>query len=168
MFLSLAANEYNALVVAPEFLTGGSWNSTDLSPYYTAEVADIQIKVNSSNFEKLEKPTCVKSYGIDFVSARRNVVLVSTTSNSTNTLYFMTESYVDSQAYNWICQDISVDGCNPADILNSIDTWTIEDKPIDYCLSEVLEEKCKLQFSLYIMIIVIFCNFVKATALALC
>lgn len=122
----------------------------------------MQSEVHS--FERLDKATCVKSYGTEFVSARRNVVVVSTTSNLTNALYWATESQLE---YSWICGGYSYGNCNPANILNSIDSWTIRGNPVDYCLSEVVEESCRLQFSLYIMIIVIFCNFVKSTSMTL-
>ncbi len=33
--------------------------------------------------------------------------------------------------------------------------------PVEYCLSKVVEEHCRLQFSLIIMLLVIGCNFMK-------
>ncbi|KAI9675682.1 MAG: hypothetical protein M1817_001049 [Caeruleum heppii] len=51
-----------------------------------------------------------------------------------------------------------------------IDEWlhpeAYERVPIEYCLSEEVEEACSLQYSLYIMLIVIACNVGKMVAMA--
>jgi hypothetical protein len=125
----------------------------------------MQNNLNNSNFQRLEKAACINSYKTEFVSARSNVVLVSTTLNSTNAFYYLTSSvrsYVSP--YDWMCFE---GDCNSAGTPTSSNTWTVANKPVDYCLSEVVDEKCKLQFSLYIMIVVIFCNFVKSVSMAL-
>jgi hypothetical protein len=40
-------------------------------------------------------------------------------------------------------------------------SWVFQEWDVQYCLSEQVEEHCKLQFSTTIMILVICCNFVK-------
>lgn len=41
-----------------------------------------------------------------------------------------------------------------------------QDIQVDYCLSQPAEERCKLQFSLSIMVIVIMCNFIKLVCMS--
>lgn len=45
------------------------------------------------------------------------------------------------------------------------DQWGLPVLQFDYCLSETISEKCRLQFSFTIMVVVIFCNLVKATCM---
>lgn len=53
--------------------------------------------------------------------------------------------------------------CNP---YNS-KTNRFEDFPVDYCLSQRIDEKCQLLFSLPICLTVIFCNFIKVVCMFL-
>jgi hypothetical protein len=57
--------------------------------------------------------------------------------------------------------------CPPSDALAAVDsqTWFMAGQRPLYCLSEQVPEKCKLQFSLHIMIVVIVCNMVKIVCL---
>lgn len=60
--------------------------------------------------------------------------------------------------------------CNPCNIKSTIanlDGWTIGGFPISYCLSELHESKCEVQFSLAILIIVMICNAIKALCMFL-
>ncbi|KAL9611692.1 MAG: hypothetical protein Q9167_003687 [Letrouitia subvulpina] len=91
-------------------------------------------------------------------------------------------------SYGWICSLYPETFPNLADtcvdvnyVLQRADEWKINTSPyypaestsysnyfeqygeiqVDHCLSQPVEEKCKLQFSLSIMIVVIICNFIK-------
>jgi len=48
---------------------------------------------------------------------------------------------------------------------NKPDDWVIGDHRIDSCLARKTEPHCKLEFSLYIMVPVMICNFIKAIAM---
>lgn len=55
--------------------------------------------------------------------------------------------------------------CNVADLKANADKWQLRDQPIGYCLAQMVEPHCKLQFSRYILIAVIICNVCKAAAM---
>ena len=85
--------------------------------------------------------------------------------------------------YLWICYDYLKDGqkhssgvsCDPNSIIQrKQDTnWTIsgyddgEKFPIQYCLSQPVTERCKVQFGLPIMLAVIGCNLMKCLCMLL-
>jgi len=45
--------------------------------------------------------------------------------------------------------------------------WLLFGQDIDYCLSQQREAHCTLEFSLGIMVVIIYCNAAKATGMAL-
>ncbi|KAH0559280.1 hypothetical protein GP486_004204 [Trichoglossum hirsutum] len=155
VFSTLAANEYAILIAAPEFLDGGPYNAT----YDNSIVSDVLNKVVSKNstFQRLEKEACIKAYEPEFKTSRRDLVIVGTTHNSSNTIFLATTSYPGGTNFTSdVCPD------------NTCQDYSLYfGGKIDYCLSEQVKEKCKLEFSLYIMIIVIFCNLVKAVTMGL-
>ena len=85
--------------------------------------------------------------------------------------------------YFWICGNYQEDKpkdypgiwCDPNSMIQKKqDTnWTItgyisnEDYPIQYCLSQPVVERCKVQFGLPIMLTVVACNFVKCLCMVL-
>ncbi len=58
--------------------------------------------------------------------------------------------------------------CDWSSQLADPDNWEVGGFPVSYCLSELYPERCELHFSLSILIIVIFCNAVKAICMARC
>jgi hypothetical protein len=151
----LAANEYYALLVAPEFLDNAPWNLTgypsDISAF---NVSNVLANATANELERLDRAACIAQYG-GFVSARSNVIIVTTNHNSTNSLFWAQETSDFSSTVCSINQDCQVSLSGDGSSLGDI----------DYCLSQRVEEKCKLQFSLYIMIVVIFCNLVKSISM---
>jgi hypothetical protein len=60
------------------------------------------------------------------------------------------------------------DSCNdPADArrLSAKQDWTLNGIKINYCLSQIQEEHCKLQFSIGILVAVLLCNLIKCTTM---
>jgi hypothetical protein len=58
--------------------------------------------------------------------------------------------------------------CNsPADLrkLSAQRNWSVNGAKVDYCLSQVQPQRCKLQFSLYVLLAVIICNIIKCTTM---
>ena len=74
----------------------------------------------------------------------------------------------DGTCYSWRAHSPSdVDAATwaiaglPESNLSMAKQWEIGNEPIKYCLSERVPGKCQLQSSVTIMVVVIFCNFVK-------
>jgi hypothetical protein len=57
-------------------------------------------------------------------------------------------------------------GCTPAELKKaSLSQWEPFNLPIDHCLAQKVEPRCKLQFSRDILVAVIICNLCKAAAM---
>ena len=90
----------------------------------------------------------------------------------------LTDYRTGSNSYSWICGDHFISQMNVSslsfcedhikNINTNVNTWTVywdDTLKVKYCLSQGVDEQCRVQFSLLIMIVVILCNFVKAVAL---
>jgi hypothetical protein len=123
-------------------------------------------------WERLESKECIRAYSNVFVSARRNVVLVSSNKNDSNSIL----KYGDAEMTNgldgnwWICSLYFQDGgsmtCNPENYLSKASSWTVFDYPIEYCLSEKVDDVCEIQFSWTIMLVVVSFNALKVLVMA--
>ncbi|KAL4748930.1 hypothetical protein BDW72DRAFT_195371 [Aspergillus terricola var. indicus] len=145
----------------------------------------------AAELERLTPDDCISAYQTTFLSKYASVVLISDAFNgSTNVLatdtaidtaiiYVDTASvpraqeYTGTVPYQWICQDEldkPHDDYNCANLVGSVksrDEWTVYGYKIDYCLAERTAEKCTLEYSLPLAIVVICVNFVKALLICL-
>ena len=152
---------------------------------YQVDLPDIQLfssmlegyNISTGRYKDLKPLECIKAYNTDFVSSRRNLFLItknsSNTTNNNTVLDMIRISSNDPAPASWICTEYGPwksDWCDtnrPIANLTSGLPWRVglttgEVVDIARCKSEVTDEKCKVQFSLEIMIIVICCNLVKA------
>ena len=190
VFEALSTNEYNVFVVTEGFLSGAPWISNTVRPtdqysadvgprnnllqYYEAPVPIHTVQYLQDNvkaLEHLDKASCMKAYRNHLVSDRRNVLAVTSSPpvNSSNLLDVLSAG--PNTAFDptrWICSLLPEYGTKPPVIpcdvnvaLQHVDSWTLGDKTVEYCLSERVDEHCQLQFSQTIMIVVIVCNFLK-------
>ena len=134
------------------------------------------IQKSAPKWERLENAECINAYSNLFLTSRRNVVLVSSASNSTITntsnsvLDYGNTDYGNALDGNWwICSMAGQEGgnlfCNPRTLLSDASNWKVFDYPIEYCLSELKEGICSVQFSLTIMWVVIGFNALKVAAM---
>lgn len=130
-----------------------------------------QIQRNASSWEKLSNYDCIQAYSNAFLSGRRNVVLVSSQRNETDSVLKYDISELTGGAFDnnwWICSTTQDGGnkiCQPDSFLSKADDWTVWDYPIDYCLSEQIKDVCEVEFSMTIMIVVIVFNVIKVLAM---
>ncbi|KAH0542508.1 hypothetical protein FGG08_003104 [Glutinoglossum americanum] len=173
VFDMLAANEYNIAVVSEDFLTGAKWNTANSN----ASSAIQRMWEQSSKFERLDRELCIKAYGSSFVSDRNDVIVVSEKTDPDNALLgYLDWAYPEYQN-SWICNTTTTKSlqletipiehfdCSPSVALEGIESWVMAGEPVSYCLSRPVDEKCRLQFSLHIMIVVIVCNAVKSVCM---
>jgi hypothetical protein len=137
-----------------------------------------EMQKNVSLYERLEVPDCINEYGVDYLSNRRNVIVVTTAQGLNNSIMGALDWSYDVIQNSWVCgcdvndtmvlepKDINDFDCIVADALNSLPI-AIGNYSIDYCLSERVPDVCRLQFSLHIMLIVILCNTVKLICILL-
>ena len=173
IFSTLSSQDYLVVAASPDLfnITGLNWsapvpgileNSTEYN--YT-----LQIFRNASSWDKLDNKACIKAYGQEFVSARGDLLVITSGINASVPLEVIALSEEDFLPYDWMC-DSTI--CNINSVLAHSATWTItiyEPNELSYlvqhCLSKRVEERCRVQFSVVIMIIVIGCNFLKASCM---
>ncbi|KAG0124856.1 hypothetical protein HOY82DRAFT_633199 [Tuber indicum] len=137
-------------------------------------------------YEDLTPSECAKLYNNDFLSNRRNLFLIAKHSSGT-THYNTLLSILGANSHwiplsHWMCDyQKSSHGkyvpkdCNPKDLVSDVARgvpWRVklttgDEVEIGGCKSEKTQEKCKVQFSLGIMIAVICCNLVKACCMVM-
>ncbi|KAG0635395.1 hypothetical protein HOY80DRAFT_1093543 [Tuber brumale] len=144
-----------------------------------------EYNTSTQNYEDLEPSKCTKLYNNDFLSDHSNLFLIAKQSSNTthnNTLL----GILGANSHwiplsHWMCdyqksgQAQDVPACNLKELVANItrgDPWWVklttgDEVEIGGCKSQKTEEKCKVQFSLGIMIAVICCNLVKACSMVM-
>ncbi len=141
-----------------------------ISPAHQAVVNATAQRVQNKGqtLQRLDNRECMNAYRSSLLAGRSNVLAVTaaTASNGSSLLDFL-QNNPDGEGPTWICErsanryrsDLDF-GCT-VDVAMERAEWRIRDQLIEYCLSEVVDEHCKLQFSKSIMIAVTLCNFIK-------
>ena len=139
---------------------------------------------STERYKDLTPLECVKAYNTDFVSNHRNLFLITKNSSNdmqsmhNNTILYMTISASKvALPSSWMSANnldaSSVKWYDPSRLPTNltrglpwrVNLTTAGVVEIAGCKSEVTDEKCKVQFSLDIMIVVICCNLVKACSM---
>ena len=138
---------------------------------------------NPNSYEDLTPSQCTKLYNTDYVSSHRNLFLITKQSSNTtrnNTILDMIQvGNLGISPSSWMCAyDLAGEPrvyleaafpCDPsvltAKVTNGL-PWRVtlttgEEVEISGCKSEKTAERCRVQFMLEIMTVVICCNFVK-------
>lgn len=191
VFSTLATTEYSVFAGSPDLLTGKGVNWSQ--PVYPSSTLTLQMFRNASSWQRLENDECIKAYGQPYVSAHGDLLAITANLNESDPAVLIANSgfgFSPGQgvAYQWICATAntqntgSVENCNLGPVLSKASTWTLRnttstssydasslynDLPVEYCLSKSVEERCRLQFSLVIMGIVIGCNLAKIICMVL-
>ena len=138
--------------------------------YLTPKAGTIFQMVQQGQLDKLEPRDCITAYGKDFVSDRRDVVLVlnETGKQPSDEMFIIGSKSPRSNPASWICSNIHpTKPCEASIALPTADDWRYFDSSgqiftlIEYCLSEKTDEHCELQFSVTIIVIVIIANLIK-------
>ena len=136
------------------------------------------LQKDAHQYERLEPQDCIRAYGVDFISDRRHVVVVTNVQDPPNALLGTLDWSYNVIQNSWVC------GTNATDDLLlhpvSIDDfdcsvqWALATPPmtiaghtVRYCLSQKVPDICRLQFSLPIMLVVILCNIAKLVCILL-
>ncbi|PUU76465.1 hypothetical protein B9Z19DRAFT_1149417 [Tuber borchii] len=184
-YSNIAEVDYSFQGISRNTTTGKQYGE----PGYETDSNDIQLfglmlegsNANTPSYEDLTPSLCAKLYNTDFMSSHRNLFLITDyTPNATynNTLLDIERVTSDKPSLGyWMCSYFSHSwsGCDEnklASDLASGHPWlaTIrrgEEVEITGCKSEIAKEKCKVQFSLGIMVVIICCNLVKACSMIL-
>ena len=131
---------------------------------------------NLSQFEKLDIHECLKSYIGPVISNRADVLLISSLNSthfdSTGFIYgsdigFSQYSDTSDGAGKWICNlTVNSKTCDLHSAAMKLESSAVRAYDIQHCWSERSEERCRVQFSLPILIVVIVCNAIKFSCMA--
>ena len=189
VFSSLCTVQYNVFLVSSEFLDGAPFNAYWMIPDAGELLQDYQN--NQTSLVKLENKECVEVYTAPIISTNSDLILVSTYSGSNNSVLYYDYSQdsqllLDSYPTFGGCSFPVLRNCDPSTVIANGQNWSIDvadiqgetsyiipvDPPVNetsiqYCLSKRVEEHCKLQFSLVIMIVVIICNLIKTICMSI-
>lgn len=188
VFSTLSAQEYTVFTVTNDFLTGATFNLSqaltmpdgvyqasynDKDPRALEKKTANNMRANLPGLQRLENKDCIRMYSEQIISTRSNVLLVTSSKNDTTAImdFWPRQSpNFDRQGLYippWPC-DYPYDTGSPNNKTCDIgkkaaeaNSWHMNGRPIQYCLSQPVEEYCRLQFSTGIMAIVICCNLVK-------
>ena len=144
---------------------------------------------SANNYEDLTPSECTKLYNTDYISSHRNRFLITNhRSNNTHNNTLLDMINVRSEGISpssWMCAyylageaQVYMESsftCSPSNLTLNVTLggpWRVmlttgEEVEIGGCKSERTTEKCKVQFSLGIMIVVICCNLVKACCMVM-
>ena len=184
VFSTLSSQEYSVYVAAPDLINGAPLNWSMQVATGDNDHQTLSVFRNASGWQKLDNSACIKSYAQPFVSARGDVLAISSDLNASVPLLGVPESVTPGEpifwsgvAYTWICSGDSrlynpEGDCKTSDLLNQPDDWKLGDlethiHTVQSCVSKPIEERCQVQFSIVIMAIVIVCNFLKALCMFL-
>ncbi|GAB1731132.1 hypothetical protein NU195Hw_g3572t1 [Hortaea werneckii] len=171
---------------------GPSYYTVEPNDTYTSAIRDVQLEfsrdnnyANDAKVHNLSASECITAYGTSFVSEYRNIVAVTSArgNQTNNTVLYSVWPNFDMEhgylTYGWICLDnLDTNGygdtyelvmteCDVASSRKHASDWTVNKHKIDYCLAQVAQPHCKLQFSLGILATVIVMNACKSICMFL-
>lgn len=177
---TISAREINAFLVFPDFLTGAPIEIGHFSHFAPqiavnasgqmsgqlnqAEQIARTLQHDQSNLQKLANTDCIGAYATEFVSSHGNVLVILSKppdwgGYNTTTWVWWSQAQGAPDDTPWFCGDAPCDAKTIADA----GTWQLIGLNVEYCLSQKVEEHCKLQFSGAILVVVVVCNFCKMT-----
>ena len=176
MFNEYRLKSYNAMIGIEYGGTGYQSDSHDIL-LFTSMLEGY----NSStpNYEDLTPSHCISLYNTNLLSGHRNLFLITnhTPNSAFNDTVLRLSFYRGFQVMppSWICrfEPKGKYGCDTNKVASEVANglpWLItlnggEVVEVTGCKSEVTEERCKVQFSLGIMIAVISCNLIKVCSM---
>lgn len=187
IFKAIGSNDYKLLVGTEEFLHGAQFsspNNATPASFNDDEMRVIQHEVSS--YQWLDNQQCVSKYSDYFLTGRQDLVVVAAapaavapelTSGRTNgSLLYATVIQLSTLSQNpianpfsWVCSDVpgydpsGLKPCNGAMV--KAESWAVYGNVVKGCQSKVVEERCQLQFSKTIGIIIIICNVGKVAGM---
>lgn len=144
----------------------------------------LHTKAQNGTLYRLENSACVTAYTTAFQSTYGSLILVTGNATpadhfnlvSTQQVFKTNVAAVGASGYNWICEDLEyhqyewqltscITSLSQVQARVAENNWTVGGYKPEYCLVEELTPHCKLQYSLYLVVIVIAFNTVKAIVL---
>ena len=185
-----ASQEYDIFVGSPALLEGNGLNWSMPVPrfksfgYHTdysaqsAEILYLDQFRNVSTWNRLENDACIQAYFRSYIVGYGDVIAMTSNLNATVPLVLARQNSAFSTSgvatQDWMCSAIPYLTCDVNQLRAMASSWTLNDTvylnydnlysqqyQVEYCLSQPVQEKCKVQLSLVIIAVVIICNAIK-------
>lgn len=176
-FSTIASNEYDIIFANEAFVLGGSQGTYNETKF--PSIQDIPAKAKT--WDRLQRADCINAYATEFLDSRRGLVAVivdNTTAENDSVKYVLPYRFNKFDLYGWICNTTDTKSrygftdvesgprsrCSKSvsKVKANADRWNLLGFDIGYCLSEEVEGRCSLNFSLFIIVVVMICNVGKA------
>ncbi|EXJ85156.1 hypothetical protein A1O3_05831 [Capronia epimyces CBS 606.96] len=186
-YKSLSTNDYAFYFATQDFVDGSSFTIPErtIDPYYliigSVEPAKVQSDLQTPGlYERLEMVDCIHAYATDFLTNRRNLVMVSKNDTANSSLLDMGfYAFSTINPFVWICVsdpnlDLYGDNGNwePCEKLVSkveaaadADQWRPYGYDVQYCLSELVPERCSYNGNIPIVAVVLVANLIKVVSM---
>jgi hypothetical protein len=191
VFSSVATREYNILTANEDFIGTRNQiefdpNTVDASYAFAIDsrafafqstllASRLRALAQANALERLSPSDCIQAYSgaLSLPTRRANLLIIEDKDNThVNRLYppaILSESGSIAVEFNfagWMCSQIktsSPSACasHALEVRENSNEWAPFDGKVQYCLSEMVSEKCRLQTSLHISVLVVMLNFVK-------
>jgi hypothetical protein len=172
----LDVSDPQILVVQDSFLHGATYSGSvyEYDQPSGDEIAYLQAHVDE--LQMLNNTDCIQAYASPLLTDRSDLVVVSEFESNSSVAIYSLGCPMCGDPLSWICFGLignyssSNGGCTQSKIeanLGNASNWVLYNHRVKYCLSLQEEERCKIRFSVYIMIAVIACNVVKAVCMLL-
>ena len=132
------------------------------------------------SLDRLSKSECLDAYAQNYQSSRGSILLVV----SNKTADFTEGAVADFEMrvvpminpddpspdpFSWVCGNQEAKGrsCGSrlSSVRNEIDKWQPFDKPVEYCMSERIEQRCRLEYSIHLVLIVVLIGLLKTATM---
>ncbi|KAF2846689.1 hypothetical protein T440DRAFT_405013 [Plenodomus tracheiphilus IPT5] len=167
IFTNMQANDYYVFSVTQAWLDGPGYNdsTTTRMNLTTVEIAspgwlEHALKDSIAPHLRLSTADCFDTYDDHYVSRAGTVYIVQDGIIAT---VGSKETPDENTPTDWRCRDKE----QPCEVSKDKSDWRLDDAPIEYCIVEEVEERCRLDFSFVIASLVIVSNFTKAICMAL-
>tara|TARA_R110002003_G_scaffold1277_1_gene22818 strand:+ start:2674 stop:3501 length:828 start_codon:yes stop_codon:yes gene_type:complete len=144
-------------------ISRSEWQDFVVFPWI-GEAMRMRDKNANGALQRLENYDCIKAYAVQF-QTRGSLLLVAKEGWSES--QSVTSLNGPTADQGWVCEEVRCEvsweiSTRIRDLWENPQAWTKDDSAVAYCLSEMLPERCKLQLSLPLAMIVIFFNALKA------
>ena len=176
VFSTISFQMYSVYVASPDLVSQKALNWSGVVKTYGDEFLAPGYLRNISTWQQLDNTACIRAYSQPYVSARGDIVAISSTMNGSALIEISGSPGLGSDAYYWLCSSNPVLNDKPCDVdhtLKNALSWALSDNtksqswPIQYCLSQPVSERCQVHFSIIIVGVVMVCNFLKALCMLL-
>ena len=135
------------------------------------------IQHEALSYQWLDNQQCISKYSDYFLTGRQDLVVVTaapappapTSGGTNNSLLYanvvelsMLSTNPSTNPFAWVCSDVpgyDPDGLKPCNAgMVKAESWGVYGNVVKGCRSKVVVERCQLQFSRTIGIIIILCN----------